>query len=94
MTVPGQPSPRCRTLLMELSRYLDGDLAPARRRHVERHIRACSCCETMAARLRRTVEACRAEGTRRLPLAVRSRAAARIRALIMQERSGRPRGRR
>lgn len=87
-----QPSARCRTLLMELSRYLDGDLTAARRRHVERHISACTCCEIMAARLRRTVDACRAEGTRGLPLAVRSRASARIRALIAQERFGRTRG--
>ena len=32
MTVPTRPSARCRTLLLELSRYLDGDLTPARRR--------------------------------------------------------------
>ena len=62
MTVPTRPSARCRTLLLELSRYLDGDLTPARRRAVERHIKTCACCGTMAARLRRTVAACRAEG--------------------------------
>ena len=38
MTVPTRPSARCRALLLELSRYLDGDLTPARRRTVERHI--------------------------------------------------------
>ena len=85
MTVPTRPSARCRALLLELSRHLDGDLTPARRRTVERHINACACCGTMAVRLRRTVAACRAEGKRRLPRDVMSRAAARIRALMARE---------
>jgi anti-sigma factor RsiW len=85
MTVPTRPSPRCRRLLLELSRYLDGDLTPARRRTVDRHINACACCGTMAARLRRTVAACRAEERRQPPRAVMSRAAKRVRALIARE---------
>ena len=85
MTVPARPSARCRTLFLELSRYLDGDLTPARRRTVERHIKACACCGTMAARLRRTVAACRAEGKRQPPRAVMLRAAKRIRALVQLE---------
>jgi anti-sigma factor RsiW len=88
MTVPSGPTARCRALLLELSRYLDGDLTPARRRAVEQHIRACACCGTMAARLRKTVAACRAEGRRSPPRDVMSRAAERIRALI--EGQGRP----
>ena len=85
MTVPTRPSARCRRLLLELSRYLDGDLTPARRRMVERHIHACVCCGTMAARLQRTVAACRAEGKKQPPRAVMSRAAKRVRALIARE---------
>ena len=85
MTVPTHLSARCRRLLLELSRCLDGDLTPARRRSVERHIHACACCATMAARLQRTVAACRAEGKRRPPRAVMSRAAERIRALVARE---------
>ena len=86
MTVPSRrPSARCRALFLELSRYLDGDLTPARRRIVERHIKACACCGTMAARLRRTVAACRAAGKRRPPRDVMSRAAKRIRVLIARE---------
>ena len=85
MTVSTRPSARCRTLLRELSQYLDGDLTPARRRTVERHIDACACCGTMAARLRRTVAACRAEGKKRPPRSVMSRAAERIRALVARE---------
>jgi len=86
MTVPTRPSPRCRALLLELSRYLDGELTPTRRRLVERHINTCRCCGTMAARLRRTVAACRAEGKRQPPRAVMLRAAQRIRALVERER--------
>ena len=77
MSVPARPSARCRTLFVELSRYLDGDLTPARRRTVERHIKACACCGTMAA--------CRAEGKRRPPRDVVSRAAERIRVLIARQ---------
>jgi hypothetical protein len=86
MTAPARPSKRCRTLLSELSRYLDGDLTSARRRTVERHIKACACCGTMAARLRRTMAVCRAGGKRRPPKDVMSRAAERIRALIARKR--------
>ena len=89
MTVAVRPSARCRTLLLELSRYLDDDLTPARRRTVERHIETCGCCGAMAARLRTIVTTCRAEGKRRPPRDVMSRAAARIRALVARE-GGRP----
>jgi anti-sigma factor RsiW len=84
MTVQARPSARCRKLLLELSRYLDGELTPARRRTVERHVAECQCCGTMAARLRKAVAACRAVGGSPPPRDVRSRAADRIRALIAQ----------
>ena len=85
MTIPTRPSARCRSLLLELSRYLDGDLPPVRRRMVDRHIKACTSCERVAARLRRTLSAYRAEGQRPPPRAVLSRAAERIRVLIGRE---------
>ena len=85
MSVQARPSARCRMLFVELSRYLDGDLTPARRRAVERHIKACACCGTMAARLRTMMAVCRAEGKRRPPRAVMSRATERIRVLIARE---------
>ena len=84
MTVQARPSARCRKLLLDLSRYLDGELTPAGCRAIERHIADCECCGTMAARLRKTVAACRAEGRRRPPRDVIARAAERIRALIAQ----------
>ncbi len=80
-----RPSARCRSLLLELSRYLDGELAPARLRTIERHIEECTCCGTMAGRLRKMRAACRAAGAQRLPRSVKSRAAARIRALLRNQ---------
>lgn len=88
MTAQARPSARCRKLLQELSLYLDGELTPARRRRIEMHIGACECCGTMAARLRKTIAACRAEGGRRPPRDVRSRAADRIRALMRRRQHG------
>ena len=85
MTAADRPSARCRALLLEVSHYLDGDLTPARRRTIERHIKTCRCCGTMAARLRMTVTACRAEGKKRPPRDVMSRAAKRIRMLVARE---------
>ena len=81
MTAPPGQTARCRALLPELSRYLDGDLTPARRRAVERHIGVCACCGTMTARLQRMLAACQAEGRRRPPRGVMSRAAERIKKL-------------
>lgn len=73
---------RCRALLLELSRYLDGELTPARCRQIEQHIGACASCTTMAARLRETMDACRAAREQHLPDDVRERARARIKALL------------
>ena len=85
MRAPTRPSGRCRTLLLEVSRYLDGELTPARRRAVEQHIGTCACCRTLSAQLQSTLAACRAEGQAKAPLAVMSRAAARIRTLVARE---------
>ena len=80
MTAPRRPSARCRALLLELSRYLDGELTPARRRTIERHLLACAGCGHMQACLRKTIAACRAESRTRLPRDVRARALRRIKA--------------
>ena len=82
MTATPGPSPRCRALLLELSRYLDGELTPNRRRAIARHIDACECCHTMSGRLRATIAACRAEAGKQPPRSVRARAAARIKSLL------------
>lgn len=82
MSAPIRPSARCRKLLLRISRYLDGELTAAQRHVVEQHVHTCSCCGTMAARLRSTIAACRAQGGRRPPRDVMLRARARIRALL------------
>jgi len=75
---------RCRALLLELSKYLDGELTPARCRDIEQHIESCTCCTAMAARLRETMDACRAAREQQLPADVRERARARIKALLQE----------
>ena len=83
-----RPSPRCRALLVEMSRYLDGELRPARRQAIETHIAHCHCCGTMASRLRTVVAMCRAEGRRTPPRHVRRKAAEAVRSLLAREKRG------
>jgi anti-sigma factor RsiW len=75
-------SNRCRSLLEQLSKYLDDELTPAQRRSLTAHLRRCPCCQTMADSLKHTVDACRKAGTARLPADVRVRARARIATLL------------
>lgn len=79
---PARQSGACRELLAELFDYLDGELSAARYRALERHLGRCPCCGELAENLRKAVAVCRAEGSTRLPAAVRARARARIRALL------------
>ena len=76
-----RPSPECRSLLFEISQYLDDELPAARRRTVERHINSCRCCGSMAERIR-TVMAVSRAGRAAPPREVMRRAARRIRALL------------
>ena len=81
-------SDRCRSLLEQLSKYIDDDLTPAQRRSLTAHLRRCPCCQTMADSLKHTVETCRKAGTARLPADVRSRARARIATLLATGSAG------
>jgi anti-sigma factor RsiW len=76
------PETRCRRLLEQLSRYIDGELTATERRAVAGHLRRCPCCQTMADSLKHTVELCRKAGGARLPSDVKSRARARITTLL------------
>src|SRR5688500_13937960 len=87
MTAESRPAARCLKLLREISRYLDGDVTPARQRTIEQHLAACAGCAMLTVRLRRTVAACRAEQSARLPRAVISRAKARVESLLANDGS-------
>jgi len=82
MSRPPDKDTRCRALLLELSKYLDGELTPAGCLEIEQHIGSCAGCTAMAARLRETMDACRAAREQQLPADVRQRAQARIKALL------------
>jgi anti-sigma factor RsiW len=84
-------SGRCRSLLEQLSKYIDDELTPAQRRSLTAHLRRCPCCQTMAESLKHTVEACRKAGSARLPADVRSRARARIAMLLAADAGPRAR---
>ncbi len=84
---------RCRELLEQLSKYVDGDLGAEERRKMSMHLRRCPCCQSMADSLKKTVDACRKAGRARLPDDVRRRARARITTLLASGAPTPPRGR-
>jgi anti-sigma factor RsiW len=73
---------RCRAMLEQLSRFVDGDLTAAQRREMAKHLGRCPCCRTLADSLQQTVDLCRKAGGARLPADVRTRAKARIETLL------------
>lgn len=75
----------CRTLALEISEYLDGEMPAARLQTLERHLRECRCCADFAESLRRSVEACRTSGICRIPAGVRARARRRVAELLAKE---------
>lgn len=81
----------CRAQLAELFAYLDGELSASRCDVIERHLRACHCCDALARGVRRAIAVCRGAGRERLPAAVRVRAQQRIERLLGA--APRPRGR-
>ena len=74
----------CRTLALEISEYLDGEMPAARLQTLERHLRECRCCADFAESLRRSVEACRTSGICRIPAGVRARARRRVAELLAE----------
>ena len=75
----------CRSLALEISEYLDGDMPVSRLKTLERHLRECVCCADFAESLRRSVEACRTSGLCRIPSDVRARARRRVAELLARE---------
>jgi anti-sigma factor RsiW len=77
-----QPSAGCQRRLLDMSRLLEGDLTPARRDALERHLAACTCCARLERSLRRAIARARASRVGAVPADVRNRARARVRALL------------
>jgi anti-sigma factor RsiW len=93
-TKPAVDSGDCRAGLAELFAYLDGELSEERCQAIERHLANCACCGALAGNLRRAIAACRVSGHERLPPRVRSRAQARVTALLESAGTHNPPGRR
>jgi anti-sigma factor RsiW len=64
-----------------MSDFLDGELAPRRRRRMEHHLAECAECRRLLAGLRRTVDALRRLGT---PTADAHQIAASVRARLRE----------
>ncbi len=72
----------CRTILVEFSKYLDGEQSPASCERIERHLESCASCAAATAQIRKVVASCRELKEQRLPEEVRLRASQRIKALL------------
>lgn len=72
----------CDLLVEQLSAYLDGDLARRDCERVARHARRCPRCLALTAQLRATIGTCRRAAALPLPVGIRARARASIRALL------------
>lgn len=89
---PARPSPASRAAAAaaaarcvradDIWPYLDGELTTARAKTMAAHIGTCETCGKVARRLCALLEECRSEGCRSLPLDVRARAQARVKALL------------
>jgi len=75
----------CRTILANISAYLDGELETTACVAIEQHCRRCTSCAALVSGLRETVGLCRDAASATLPEAVRQRARERVRALLDRE---------
>jgi anti-sigma factor RsiW len=75
----------CRTILGNISAYLDGELGATACDAIERHCQGCASCAGLVGGLRETVGLCREAASVPLPEAVRQRARASVRALLDRE---------
>ena len=72
----------CRTILTEISAYLDGELGAAACATIELHCADCASCAAVVADLKQTAGLCRQVGTAPLPMPVLERARASVRRLL------------
>lgn len=69
----------CRARLLRMARGIEGDLTPAERRALARHLAGCRRCGALAESLERTVQACRQAGAPEMSARARARARANAR---------------
>jgi anti-sigma factor RsiW len=72
----------CRAVLLEFSKYLDGEQSQVSCRRIERHLQSCASCATATDQIRKAVVSCRQMKKQPLPVDVRARAVLRVKALI------------
>jgi len=75
----------CRTILTDISAYLDGELEAAACQAIEWHCQTCASCAALVSGLRETVGLCRKAGSTPLPEEVRQRARDSVRELLDRE---------
>ena len=82
---PPKTALACRALLLEFSKYLDGEQSQATCRRIEQHLQSCASCAAEAHLLRKAVASCRKMKQQRLPDDVRARAAQRVKTLLQSQ---------
>ena len=82
MTTASNQSGECRTVLAEISAYLDGELDTTGCEAIDRHCQHCASCRALVSGLRETVGLCRQAASVPLPESVRERARASVRRLL------------
>jgi len=75
----------CRTILANISAYLDGELEATACDAIEQHCQTCASCAALVRGLRETIGLCREAGSIPLPEAVRQRAQDSVRQLLDRE---------
>lgn len=87
-------SPACREIRRRLSEYLDGHISQERCEAIQRHVAECRDCGALANTLGSTVNFCRRLPSEVIPMDVRHRLKAALRARLATGPSREPRGRR
>ena len=78
----GPSAQECKTILANISGYLDGELERTACEEIERHCQSCSSCSALVTGLRETVGLCRQAAVVPLPDEVRQRARESVRRLL------------
>jgi len=72
----------CRELLMRMAQGVEGDLSPAERRALARHLAGCERCGEFSDSLKRTIQLCREAGAPAMSARAQARARANVARLL------------